>query len=301
MSRKKDHWSSHEPDRAFTLVELLVVIAIIGILVSLLLPAIQAAREAARRNGCKNNLRQIGLAMQNHDETYRQLPWATQANNKLGSAFVQVLPFIEENNLFKAYDPKLNPDEGANQPIANTNIPLFLCSSMQHPDGTFPDKGIASYAASTGSGSCRYPLKIATGKPDPTNHNGALVSPKRGRVRIAQIAGQDGTSKTTLVGELDYGLKNSWEFTGSGAFVGGSTRWAMSYVGVHWASMAGIYNSDEMVNGYQEWETFRSDHPGGCCFVFVDGSTHFIPDEVSKETLQRLANRQDGLPITESF
>ena len=84
----------------FTLVELLVVIAIIGILIAMLLPAIQAAREAARRSSCQNNLRQIGLAMQNHDDSIRQLPWAVQANNKLGSAFVQTLPYIEENQLF---------------------------------------------------------------------------------------------------------------------------------------------------------------------------------------------------------
>src|SRR3990172_387227 len=58
----------------FTLVELLVVIAIIGILVALLLPAIQAAREAARRTQCKNQLKQIGLAMQNHVSTHRVFP-----------------------------------------------------------------------------------------------------------------------------------------------------------------------------------------------------------------------------------
>src|SRR5450432_2122552 len=98
----------------FTLIELLVVIAIIGILVALLLPAIQAARESARRTECKNKLKQIGLAMQNHVDTYKVFPTGGAEYNPLISNYLdssgkpygpdkqglgwayQILPYMEE-------------------------------------------------------------------------------------------------------------------------------------------------------------------------------------------------------------
>ncbi|MBN1854154.1 MAG: DUF1559 domain-containing protein [Pirellulales bacterium] len=83
---------------AFTLVELLVVIAIIGILVALLLPAVQAAREAARRNSCKNNLKQIGLALQNYHGAHGVLPiGAALEEGAMWTAFI--LPYLEDTSL----------------------------------------------------------------------------------------------------------------------------------------------------------------------------------------------------------
>ena len=88
----------------FTLVELLVVITIIGILIALLLPAVQAAREAARRTQCTNNLKQLGLAILNFENTHRELPVGCFGKRRpngpwLGhTAFIQLLPFITDQD-----------------------------------------------------------------------------------------------------------------------------------------------------------------------------------------------------------
>src|SRR4051812_44153289 len=85
---------------AFTLVELLVVIAIIGVLVALLLPAVQAAREAGRRASCNNNLKQIGLAMQNYHSTFNCFPVARNPYPLVHSSLSRLLPFCEQGNAY---------------------------------------------------------------------------------------------------------------------------------------------------------------------------------------------------------
>src|SRR5688500_20191952 len=92
---------------AMTLVELLVVIAIIGILITMLLPAIQAAREAARQSSCRNNLKQIGLAVLNYEQANNRLPPGGIWNEDVrygGSVYVHLLPMLEEPALYEAFD-----------------------------------------------------------------------------------------------------------------------------------------------------------------------------------------------------
>jgi prepilin-type N-terminal cleavage/methylation domain-containing protein len=93
--------------RAFTLIELLVVIAIIAILIALLLPAVQQAREAARRTQCKNNLKQMGLALHNYHDTFQMFPYGEMmgigqsppTGRKMNqNGLVMLLPYIEQAN-----------------------------------------------------------------------------------------------------------------------------------------------------------------------------------------------------------
>jgi prepilin-type N-terminal cleavage/methylation domain-containing protein/prepilin-type processing-associated H-X9-DG protein len=109
--------------RAFTLVELLVVIAIIGVLVALLLPAIQAAREAARRSQCSNNLKQIGLAMLNHEGSKGHLPPGALMNE--GSSWsIYLLPFLEETKMLA---------------LAKIEESNAINSQWGHPGGPYDD------------------------------------------------------------------------------------------------------------------------------------------------------------------
>ncbi len=141
----------------FTLIELLVVIAIIAVLVSLLLPAVQQAREAARRTQCKNNLKQIGLALLNYESTNQQLPfgscvpWAiqdTDANLEYHGAFgpnwaVKLLPFIDQQNLYDSIAAALATYPGVPVPTPHNGVQPAGADGLSWR--TFVDQTIPAY------------------------------------------------------------------------------------------------------------------------------------------------------------
>ena len=155
-------WVRHSLSReGFTLIELLVVIAIIAVLIALLLPAVQQAREAARRTQCKNNLKQIGLALHNHHDTYLrfppggamdQQPVGTVSNPGSGSAWgsswmVYILPYIDQANIFSSW--QFSGNSGAfngnnNGLVTGKKIPGYMCPSSSMPPVCSSNAGVAT-------------------------------------------------------------------------------------------------------------------------------------------------------------
>lgn len=269
--------------RGFTLVELLVVIAIIGILIALLLPAVQAARAAARRTQCQNNLKQIGLAIHNYHDVHRSLPVASAWGTKFYSTFTAVLPYLDQQNKFDEYDGRLSVFDPTNvSAIQDYSVEAYLCPEMYLPR-LVPDKSQGEFAAPAS-----YAVCVGTNSAWSGPRDGAFVFDSDPKTSFRSM--RDGLSNTFLVGELDYGLENYY-FRGTTDVRGGVTAWAVGYPGYSIATTLGVFNSDQLVTGFDEFQTFRSDHAAGCYFVFGDGSVRLVATETAADVIDAQATR----------
>jgi prepilin-type N-terminal cleavage/methylation domain-containing protein len=211
------------PPAAFTLVELLVVIAIIGTLVGLLLPAVQMAREAGRRSACQNNLRQLGIALQNFETARKCFPPSGQNVTTSGSApwsgQALILPYVEGDTIFRmidftrSYSDAANTNTSALPPygVSPMRIDLLVCASdpnmRQRPDGSgTPQHYPLSYGLCTGV------WKVYD--PDPA------AAPSDGGTAFSPFTTQrahafsDGLSKTLAMSEVKAFTPRSQDITG---------------------------------------------------------------------------------------
>lgn len=291
-------WQVHNRRSAFTLIELLVVIAIIAILIALLLPAVQQAREAARRSSCKNNLKQLGLAVHNYHDTHRVLPSGWVGGNLWGWN-TMLLPHLDQQTLYNniaatgvVNSPKyLNFGRGAQQhPLRGTIIPSLRCpsdtgeklvSGASQSDIT-GDMGASNYPGVYGGGTDSSVPKDA----DPNGGGGTFY--QNSSTRFRDIS--DGLSNTVVIGE-----RREWTMGG------GDTVWCCARgekAQVQWMSM---------VVGGLWWKLnlckpgdcigirgFSSPHPGGVQFVFGDGRVRFISENTNTNILYNLGDIADG-------
>ncbi len=332
--RTSNEVSTTDKRTGFTLIELLVVIAIIAILIALLLPAIQAAREAARRANCLSNMRQIGIAIHNYHDVYRQFPPAgiydTSVDQGSFSIHARLLDFIEQSNLEGLIKWDEDYASANNVAVRPVRIQLYLCPSdvndMQRLDGSGdPEHYPVSYGANYGHWLIYNPA-------NPMANTGAF-SPNRS-TRMRDFT--DGTSNTLAFSEVkafspylrdgESGPATPPAASGIDSLPkdeaknnSGHTEWVDARV--HQTGFTTTYppntkvmitNDDgELVDGDYTSKregksateitfaavTSRSYHPGIVQGLLMDGSAKPFTDAINANTWRHLGERNDGQTI----
>jgi len=342
---------------AFTLVELLVVIAIIAILIGLLLPAVQKIREAAARSKCANNLKQFGLALHHHHDAQGWFPpgYTVKGTDNLEMGgfcgFIPLLPYLEQENWFRRWDPDHLWYEAPNFDIVSVEVKIFYCPSNRSggvidmsylvpiAGRPLPNLAASDYLLCKGANAalCEF-------SPLPSAARGAFDV--NTRTRLTDIT--DGTSSTFAVGEgaghnPRFGIRRYYQDTtpATGFFPGQShlidQSWssgpaattALHSTGMLGGACLGItairggqsdpfdepmnralalpafdYNNGCVNAGtapgtYDTTGGFRSVHPGGCQFLFCDGSVRFVSETVRPDTYRALSTIAGGEVVGE--
>jgi prepilin-type N-terminal cleavage/methylation domain-containing protein/prepilin-type processing-associated H-X9-DG protein len=320
----------------FTLIELLVVIAIIAVLIALLLPAVQAAREAARRSSCVNNMKQLGLAMQNYHDSIGTFPLGAAGVRSLiaggvyptgtavGNARVtwasMLLPYIEQGTIANAYNYKIIFNSVQNTTAELAQIGVYACPSDPNLGSieTSPPRRQGNYMVNWGNTSWYQDMSTTynplTGiyPPGSTQQVRFLGAPFTEDKSYGISNLTDGTSNTLLMAEVKIG-----------ADISGGTQdhrgdlWNDDYGCAQFMAFTPPNSSftDYVLSGYCNYPyqtnppctgkapyftAARSFHPGGVNAVMADGHVQFFKDSININTWRALSSSQGGEVIDAS-
>ncbi len=275
--------------RGFTLIELLVVIAIIAVLVALLLPAVQQAREAARRSQCKNNLKQIGLAVHNYESSFTKFPPSMAINpaittNASWSIHGRISPYLDQAVLFNQIDLQKSWSDPVNAPIVSGfRVPVYACPSDPRSDEPRLASGVNLY-------STNYGFNLGTWfYYDPTTGRGGdgMFFPNSS-IRFANIT--DGASHTLLASEV-----RSWQsYTRNAVPPSTSTPQTVAD-----ASAAVAVGAPDRVNPgteHSEWANGHGHHSGFTTVMTPNTKIPYTYLGVSYDC--DFASRQEGSDLT---